>query len=994
MPSHTRHVALSAAVAGALVLTGSVALLPAAAATTGVAASLPARTTSVPSADQVSGSGRAVVWQQSASADGLPHGWLSVAGGTPQDLGVLADTAESAHPDAVSVQGSVVATATSADPNGDLADHVTLRHLDTGARETLAVAYDRSGDSLDERYRAQAGDGILVQQAYENSDSAYRMRLVLRTSDGDRTLLSDDEQYEVLASDADGALVLRRTAPGWGHRIDYVDFATGTTVTVAEPDTDQLPQGLEFTPSRFGVIDGATLTEWRRSAPGDGPATVTLPTDKARWISDDTLAWYKGSADGNELYAMSRDGSTAAADLDGTFSDISVGDDGRMRVSLYRPDEDAAVQTLIDGRVSEADGDASTIPAGPARLDALALSGGTLYTADDSSRRTGVLLSSGLTVGPSGASAAMPSRVLAYSTGTVHRTLAAAGHRVLVEQGGAYQVYDDGKPTGVPLDLGDVSADQVRDFDGEHFLLSDRTTVYNDTLLLYTVATGRSERVPGGSVLYGGALYTSVKSGTSGWSVRRTDLATGTTSTVTTVDCLPGGLQVRGSWILLTTCGAGSHQGLLIKTGTTTTRTPVDSSVMAPVLGTDTLYTFTSDTGPGITLNARVLGVADATARPLFTLPSKANTAAAERWTVDRDAPWAAWMDGDGVTHTVWAGTPSRSSGPASVPAGFSPNGDGSADSWAPTWTYDRPVAWTLTLKSGSTPVRILTGTAPGGKAAPVWDGRNTGGTAAAEGAYTWTLTAKDTVTGQPAAGLSGTVTLRRSVPAVSVTAPVLASDASAGEVIPVGWAARTAGVTSYDIGWRVATRGSTGVWTLGPLQTWRTRTTARSAAFGASGSPVTPKSGLTYRFYVRAHDDAGQTGAWSAAAATGVPTDDRSSALTYKGTWTSASVTSAWAKTERVSAAKGATVSLTGDGTKLRIVATRKSNGGRFSVLVDGVTVGTVNTYAPTTGYRKVVFTYTLGTKITGHKVQLKVLSGSSAGRSTVHLDAVMVTR
>ena len=191
-----------------------------------------------------------------------------------------------------------------------------------------------------------------------------------------------------------------------------------------------------------------------------------------------------------------------------------------------------------------------------------------------------------------------------------------------------------------------------------------------------------------------------------------------------------------------------------------------------------------------------------------------------------------------------------------------------------------------------------------------------------------------------------------------------------------------------------VATRSSAGVWKLGPLQTWRNRTTVKSAVFGASGSPVKPAPGLTYRFYARAHDDAGQTGAWSAASATGVPVDDRSSALSYKGTWTSASVTSAWAKTERVSAAKGATVSYTADGTKLRIVATRKSNGGRFAVIVDGRTVGTVNLYASTTGFRRVVFTYTLGTKITTHKAQLKVLSGSAAGRSTVNLDAVMVTR
>ncbi|WP_189785487.1 hypothetical protein [Streptomyces capitiformicae] len=975
--------------AGALAIAGTVALSPVAVAAAGVTTSLPARTTSVPAADEVSGSGQAVVWSQKPATDTRDHGWLSLSGGAPQDLGPLADTGEGVTVDAVSVQDSVVAVATST--NGGLADHVTLRRLDTGSQRTLAVAYDSSGAAGDERYRGQAGDGILLQQAYYDDDSQYRVRLVLRTSAADRTLLSNDARYEVLASDADGALVLRRTAPSWGHRIVYVDFATGATVTVAEPDTDELPQGLEFTPTRFGVIDGAKLTEWQRAAPSDGPATVTLPTDRARWISDDTLAWYEGSANGNELYAMSRDGSTPAADLNGTFGDISVGDDGRMRASLYRPDVDAAVQTLTDGRVSTVDGDASTIPAGPARLDALALSGGTLYTADDSSRRTGVLLSSRMTIGTAGASATTPSRVLAYSTGTVHRTLATAGNRVLVEQGDAYQVYANGTLTGVPLQGTDTSLDQVVDFDGDRFLLRDKTTLNNGTLLLYTVATGTVERVPDGVALYGGALYSSVKTGISSWAIRRTDLATAAVSTVTTVDCLPGQLQVRGPWILLTTCGTASTQGLLLKTGTTA-RTTVDASVRRPVLGTNVLYTYTKPDGTGVALNAEVLGVTGAAPRQLFVLPKGVGSTSVERWAVDREAPWAAWMDGDGVTHIVWAGAPSRTA--ASAPTGFSPNGDGKSDSWAPKWTYNRPVTWTLVLKSGTDSVRTLTGTASGGGVAPAWNGKTDSGTAAAEGSYTWTLSAKDAVTGVPAADVSGTVALRRTAPVASVTAPTLASNSSTSAVIPVSWTAKTAGVTSYDVGWKVATRSSTGVWTLGPLQTWRTGTTSKSAVFGSSGSPVTPKPGLTYRFYVRAHDDAGQTGAWSAAAASGIPVDDRSSALTYKGTWASKSVTSAWSKTERVSAAPGSTVSFSADGTKLRIVATAAPNGGRFAVVVDGTTVGTVNTYASATSYRKVVFTYTLGTKITSHKAQLKVLSGSTAGRATVRLDAVMVTR
>ncbi|MFD4506682.1 hypothetical protein [Streptomyces sp. NPDC058457] len=1002
MPSHRRRfLAVPAAALTALAVAQAMTSLPAGAApATEVSATLAARTTSVPGAQDVSGSGQAVVWRQTTTADTAAHGWLAVAGGTPQDLGRLADTDETVTVHGVSVQAGVVAVATSTNPNGALADHVTLRHLSSGDEDVLPVAHDSSGAAGDERYRGQAGDGILVQQSYQDDTSAYLVRLLLRTPGGtDRTLLSGDEQYEVLDSDADGALVLRRTAPGWGYEIVYVDFATGATVTVAEPTTEELPQALEFTPAHVGVVDGATLTEWQRSAPGDGPATVTLPVAGARWISDDTLAWYQrnDSDASNELFAMDRDGSTAAKDLGGTFRDVEVGDDGRMRASLYRPDVDAAVQTLTDGRVSTAAGDATVIPAGLARLDALALSGGALYTADDSSREDGVLLRSDLTASPSGASASAPSRVLAYSGGPVHQTLAAAGGRVLVDQtdaagAGQFQVYENGALVGTPLDH-DGSSVTVADFDGAHALLSDKTTVANGTLLLYTFADGHTQRVPSGSALYGGAVYSSERNGTtSTWSIRRTDLTTGTVTTAATVNCLPGGLQVRGSHILLTTCGATATTGLLLTAGSSAT-TVVDASVRTPILGTDVLYTFTKSAGSAdITLNAQSLTGTDTTAHPLFTLPDRASTAAAERWTVDRDAPWAAWMDDAGVTHVTWAGVPTAAS--ATAPAGFSPNDDDSADTWAPTWTYNRPVSWTLTLKSGSTQVRSLTGTAADGKVAPVWDGKTQTGGTAAEGAYTWTLTVQDTVTGRSAADLTGKVTLRRTAPAATVTAPAVASSAATSASVPVTWSAKTAGVKSYDIGWRVATRDSAGAWKLGPLHTWRTGTTAGSAVFGKAGSPVQPGAGLTYRFYVRAHDDAGQTGAWSKAAATGIPVDDRASALHYTGTWKSVSASSAWAGTERTSAAKGAYVSFTADGTQLRVVATRRSNGGRFAVVVDGKTVGTVDTYAATTAYRQVVFTRTLGTTITTHKVQLRILTGSRTGRSTVTLDAVAVTR
>ncbi|MEV0740385.1 hypothetical protein AB0I51_31630 [Streptomyces sp. NPDC050549] len=52
-------------------------------------------------------------------------------------------------------------------------------------------------------------------------------------------------------------------------------------------------------------------------------------------------------------------------------------------------------------------------------------------------------------------------------------------------------------------------------------------------------------------------------------------------------------------------------------------------------------------------------------------------------------------------------------------------------------------------------------------------------------------------------------------------------------------------------------------------------------------------------------------------------------------------------------------------------MVATKKSAGGRFAVVVDGKTVGTVDTYAAKTAHRQVVFTCTLGTTVKSHKVR-----------------------
>jgi hypothetical protein len=62
---------------------------------------------------------------------------------------------------------------------------------------------------------------------------------------------------------------------------------------------------------------------------------------------------------------------------------------------------------------------------------------------------------------------------------------------------------------------------------------------------------------------------------------------------------------------------------------------------------------------------------------------------------------------------------------------------------WTPTFDLDQPLtsSWTLTIRSGATTVRTLTGSGGVGIRGISWDGKDSGGTLVPNGTYTWTLT-------------------------------------------------------------------------------------------------------------------------------------------------------------------------------------------------------------------------------------------------------------
>jgi subtilisin len=149
---------------------------------------------------------------------------------------------------------------------------------------------------------------------------------------------------------------------------------------------------------------------------------------------------------------------------------------------------------------------------------------------------------------------------------------------------------------------------------------------------------------------------------------------------------------------------------------------------------------------------------------------------------------------------------------------------------------------------------------------------------------------------------------------------------------------------------------------------------------------------GTTYRFRVRAQDSDGSWSPWVAGAAV-IPgaVSDRSSLVTYRGTWSRyahSPSTNGWITSSRQA---GATARMRFTGRGIAIVALATSTRGRAYVYIDGVYRATIDTRSSTTQYRKVVYVRNWTTSAT-HTIELRV--AGTSGRPTVSLDGFVVLR
>ncbi len=222
----------------------------------------------------------------------------------------------------------------------------------------------------------------------------------------------------------------------------------------------------------------------------------------------------------------------------------------------------------------------------------------------------------------------------------------------------------------------------------------------------------------------------------------------------------------------------------------------------------------------------------------------------------------------------------------------------------------------------------------------------------------------------------SDSIILDTVAPTPAAPAHSLAAGTTLGtSTIPVRltWSATdaTSGVARYQLQQRKYTNGAWGAWGW-VTQGTPAKTLTRQLAPG------------TYQLQVRAQDRAGNWSAWKQGISfTLAPYQETSTATagkaSYTGTWSSQSLSSHYGGTARYSSIKGSTVSFAFTGGKqVAWVAPRGVNRGYAYVYLDGVKVATVNLYASSAQYRKVVYaksglspsvTHTLKVYVTGTK-------------------------
>ncbi|MEO8272532.1 MAG: glycosyl hydrolase family 18 protein [Chloroflexota bacterium] len=183
-------------------------------------------------------------------------------------------------------------------------------------------------------------------------------------------------------------------------------------------------------------------------------------------------------------------------------------------------------------------------------------------------------------------------------------------------------------------------------------------------------------------------------------------------------------------------------------------------------------------------------------------------------------------------------------------------------------------------------------------------------------------------------------------------------------------------------------------------VRSYEVRRSIDGKAYAAFAGNVTAKTlaatltpGHSYRFSVRARDNAGNVGSWVAGPVVRpyLP-QESSTAITWKGSWARAPWAVYSGGSVRYASAAGASATYSFTGRAIAWVTTAHSSRGAAKIYLDGVLVATVNTYAAsTTIVRRVAFAKTWSAS--GFHT-LRIVVVGTAGHQRVDLDALEVLR
>ena len=144
---------------------------------------------------------------------------------------------------------------------------------------------------------------------------------------------------------------------------------------------------------------------------------------------------------------------------------------------------------------------------------------------------------------------------------------------------------------------------------------------------------------------------------------------------------------------------------------------------------------------------------------------------------------------------------------------------------------------------------------------------------------------------------------------------------------------------------------------------------------------------GSAYRYRVIAIDGAGNASAWVyGRTVTPSLTEQTSAAVTYTGTWATATSASVSGGTDKYASSAGASATFSFTGSSVAWVSYLGPSRGSANVYVDGVFKKTVSLYATTNQPKRVVYAYYWGSNASH---TLKVVVVGTAGHPRVDVDA-----